>query len=336
VSLDGVLVVDKPVGPTSHDVVARVRRILGEPRIGHTGTLDPMASGVLPLVLGRATRLVRFLTADDKRYEATIRLGFSTDTYDRQGQPTSPRYKGVMPSHDAVERALDVFRGTFQQQPPAFSAKKIDGRRSYRLARAHARAIAGVSDSSLPAQTASPALPAAVALPAPPALPASARVTASSIEINGVDGEFVHLRITCSAGFYVRSLAHDLGAALGVGAHLTALRRMAASGWTLADAVPLAAIEEGVAGFERARAAVIPLRNMLHDVVGLALTPNGVRRALSGCNLGPGDVAGEFPPAQGESTGTPRVKLLDPAGNLVGIAEPVASSALLHPVVVLM
>src|SRR5712671_6150431 len=145
-SLDGVLVVDKPVGPTSHDVVARVRRILGEPRIGHTGTLDPMASGVLPLVVGRATRLVRFLTADDKRYEATIRFGFSTDTYDAQGQPASPRYEGMMPSRDAVEDALGVFRGTFLQQPPAFSAKKIDGRRSHKLARARRRA-AQVSDT---------------------------------------------------------------------------------------------------------------------------------------------------------------------------------------------
>lgn len=335
-SLDGVLVVDKPVGPTSHDVVARVRRILGEPRIGHTGTLDPMASGVLPLVLGRATRLVRFLTADDKRYEATVRFGFSTDTYDAQGQPASPRYEGAMPSRDAIERALAVFRGTFLQQPPAFSAKKIDGRRSYRLARARARAIA---DASVPAADAVPAVPTLPPAPAPSApavLPAPGRVTATSIEISSIDGEFVRLRITCSAGFYVRSLAHDLGAALGVGAHLTALARTAASGWTLADAVPLAAIEEGVVGVERARAAVIPLRNMLPDVVGLALTSDGVRRAVSGCNLGPSDIAGEFPPARGESTGTPRVKLLDPAGNLVGIAEPVASSALLHPVVVLM
>src|SRR5436190_13508115 len=107
-SLEGLLVIDKPVGPTSHDVVARVRRILGEPRIGHTGTLDPMASGVLPLVLGRATRLVRFLTADDKCYAATIRFGVSTDTYDAQGQHVGPRYEGVMPSRDAVERALDA------------------------------------------------------------------------------------------------------------------------------------------------------------------------------------------------------------------------------------
>lgn len=338
-ALNGVLVVDKPVGPTSHDVVARVRRILGEPRIGHTGTLDPMASGVLPLVLGRATRLVRFFTDDDKRYEATIRFGFSTDTYDAQGQSTSPPYEGEMPSREEVERALDAFRGTFLQQPPAFSAKKIDGRRSYRLARARARAIADATrapDAVRAALPASPARPAQPATPALPALPAAALVTASNIEISGIDGEFARLQVTCSAGFYVRSLAHDLGAALGVGAHLAALRRTAASGWTLADAVPLTEMEAGREGVERARAAVIPLRKLLQDVAGLALTPAGVRRAISGCNLGPTDVAGEFPQLRADSSAARRVKLLDPTGDLVGIAEPIISTALLHPVVILM
>src|SRR5438552_1546326 len=148
-SLDGLLVIDKPVGPTSHDVVARVRRILGERRVGHTGTLDPLASGVLLLVIGRATRLAQFLSADMKRYEATIRLGFSTDTYDALGQPTTATYQGALPSAERIEEALNLFRGTFAQQPPAFSAKKIDGRRSYRIARAHRRATMEVAPPSL-------------------------------------------------------------------------------------------------------------------------------------------------------------------------------------------
>src|SRR5687767_1916716 len=123
--MDGLLVVDKPVGPTSHDVVARVRRATGERRIGHTGTLDPRASGVLPLVLGRATRLARFLTAADKSYTAVIRLGIATDTYDADGRPVGEPYTGPPPDRVAIERTLETFRGTFFQQPPAFSAKKV-------------------------------------------------------------------------------------------------------------------------------------------------------------------------------------------------------------------
>src|SRR5262245_28255243 len=179
-SLDGLLVVDKPVGPTSHDVVSRMRRILRERRIGHTGTLDPLASGVLLLVVGRATRLVQFMNADEKRYEATISLGFATDTYDALGRPTTSTYIGAMPTHDRIDEALNAFRGTFAQQPPAFSAKKIEGRRSYRLARARQKAVGA---SAPPASPAHPALPAAPALPAPPPVPAPVSVTVTRLEI---------------------------------------------------------------------------------------------------------------------------------------------------------
>src|SRR5947209_1484568 len=133
--MDGLLVIDKPAGPTSHDVVARVRRALRERRIGHTGTLDPGATGVLPLVIGRATRLARFLSARDKQYEAVIRFGTATDTYDAQGIPSGVRHQGVWPSDSEIEAAVATFRGTSLQQPPAFSAKKIEGKRSHKLAR---------------------------------------------------------------------------------------------------------------------------------------------------------------------------------------------------------
>src|SRR5438552_11222895 len=132
--MDGLLVIDKPVGPTSHDVVQRVRRLLAEPRIGHTGTLDPMASGVLALVLGRATRLARFLIGADKSYEAVVRLGQSTDSGDVAGRPTGAPYTGPMPGAEAIDRAIEPFRGRFEQQPPALSAKRIAGQRSYRIA----------------------------------------------------------------------------------------------------------------------------------------------------------------------------------------------------------
>src|SRR5436309_15853724 len=134
--MDGVLVIDKPVGLTSHDVVARARRILRERRVGHTGTLDPAATGVLPLVIGRATRLARFLSASDKSYDAVVVLGMASDTGDATGTPIGSPHQGPLPSRDAIDHALDAFRGTFMQQPPAYSAKKIEGKRSYTLARA--------------------------------------------------------------------------------------------------------------------------------------------------------------------------------------------------------
>src|SRR5213596_25639 len=115
--MDGLLIIDKPSGPTSHDVVARVRRVLRERRVGHTGTLDPAATGVLPLVVGRATRLARFLSAGDKSYEAVVRLGVSTDSGDAEGRPIGSAFAGPLPSRDAIDRALDPFRGTFLQQP---------------------------------------------------------------------------------------------------------------------------------------------------------------------------------------------------------------------------
>ena len=124
--MDGLLLVDKPAGPTSHDVVERMRVLLGERRIGHTGTLDPAATGLLPLVLGRATRLARFLTARDKRYEAAIRLGLNTSSGDADGDPAGLPFTGTLPLREAIERALDAFRGTFAQQPPALSAKRSD------------------------------------------------------------------------------------------------------------------------------------------------------------------------------------------------------------------
>src|SRR4249919_1760105 len=117
--MDGLLVIDKPAGPTSHDVVARMRRVLGERRIGHTGTLDPIASGVLPLVVGRATRLARFLSTESKAYDATILLGVDTDTGDATGEPSEPPFRGALPCREAIEIALTSFRGTFLQRPPA-------------------------------------------------------------------------------------------------------------------------------------------------------------------------------------------------------------------------
>ncbi len=303
--MDGLLVIDKPAGPTSHDVVARMLRVLGERRIGHTGTLDPAATGVLALVLGRATRLARFMSAATKSYDAVVRLGVRTDTDDAEGVPSGKAYDGPWPSMEAVENALVEFRGSYLQQPPAFSAKKIDGVRSYALARTSAADGDGAAAGKRPA---------------------SCPVTAERLEIVALDGPVLEIRLDCSAGFYVRALARDLGERLGTGAHLARLRRTRAGEFDLSHAIPLETAERDR---DEAAGRVMPLRRLLAGLASITLTPDAVRRAQHGRDLGPGDVAGRF------SVG-PVVRLLDPGGDLVGVAEPARAPGLLHPSVILM
>jgi tRNA pseudouridine55 synthase len=312
--MDGLLVIDKSSGPTSHDVVATARRVLGERRIGHTGTLDPLATGVLPLVLGRATRLARFLTAHDKEYIATIRLGVCTDTGDTQGHPIGETFRGAYPCAESIELALDSFRGTFMQQPPAFSAKKIDGRRSYRAARARSR------DARI--------LPAP---PTPPALPAPVSVTVHALELVDAEGDTVTLRLSCSAGFYVRALAVDLGQRVGTGAHLAALTRVRVGDLAIDAALPYAILCDPSQGADRARAATVPLDAMLRTMPGIPLTPEGSVRATRGQDVGPAHMA----MAASDMTRAERVRLLGAEGALVAIAEPSSVRGFWHPDVVL-
>lgn len=295
--LDGVLVVDKPAGPTSHDVVARARRALGTRRIGHTGTLDPQATGVLPLVVGRATRLAGLLTAADKEYEADVVFGRATDTFDAAGRVTEETV--ARPAREAVAAALERFRGVFQQTPPAYSAKKVGGVRAYVRARQRA----------------------------PLALP-PVTVTVHTLEAIAWGPDRVRLRLRAAPGFYVRALAHDLGQAVGCPAHLAALRRTRAGGFGLAEAVPFEALEPG--SREALRARVVPLEGLLADVPAARLTPGGLRKARHGQPVGVADLAAPAPVG-------PRhlVRLFAPDGQLVALAEPVGGPALLHPVIVL-
>jgi len=330
--MDGLLVVDKPSGPTSHDVVARARRLLNERRVGHTGTLDPMATGLLPLVVGRATRLAQFLSAASKRYEAVVRLGIETDSYDATGAAAGAPFEGPWPSRDAVERALETFRGTFDQQPPAFSAKKVDGQRSYHLARAHAREkdqhsslLAGPHPRSLALGDSAPRAGRRRSLPDP------VPVTAHAIEVLGFEGALVRLRVDCSAGFYIRSLAHDLGERLGTGAHLQALRRTGSGNLTLDDAIELEKAERDPG---EAAARMVPLRRLLPDVPAVMLTPLGVQHATNGCELGPADLLKESAAIGAGSL----FRLLDEGGELVGIGHPgtgINGAGLLHPSIIL-
>ena len=321
---DGLLIVDKPAGPTSHDVVARARRALRETRIGHTGTLDPMATGVLLLVVGKATRLAKFLSASGKSYDAVVRFGVATDTADAQGQPLGPVSELSRPSREAIDAALDAFRGTFLQQPPAFSAKKIDGRRSYKLARA-------AREARLKPSRDLPDLPDLAALPAPPALPAPASVTTTRLEIVNVEADSVTLRVDCSAGFYVRSLAHDLGERLGVGAHLTALRRTRVGDFALDRAVPLDTLERDP---ERAAAAIVPLAGVLPELPSFVVTAEGASRVGHGQDVRPEDQLSRLNAQPSALSPQPFVRLLGPGGELLAIAER-TGAGLLHPSVVL-
>ena len=321
---DGLLIVDKPAGPTSHDVVARARRALRETRIGHTGTLDPMATGVLLLVVGKATRLAKFLSASGKSYEAVVRFGVATDTADAQGQPLGPVSELSRPSREAIDAALDAFRGTFLQQPPAFSAKKIDGQRSYTLARAAREARLKPSRDLL--DLADPPY-----LPAPAALPAPASVTTTRLEIVNVEADSVTLRVDCSAGFYVRSLAHDLGERLEVGAHLTALRRTRVGDFALDRAVPLDTLERDP---ERAAAAIVPLAGVLAELPSLVVTAEGASRVGHGQDVRPEDQLSRLNAQPSALSPQPFVRLLGPGGELLAIAER-SGAGLLHPSVVL-
>ena len=204
--MNGVLIIDKPSGLTSHDVVHRLRRILDERSIGHLGTLDPMATGVLPLVCGSFTRLAQFYLASEKAYEGTIRFGFSTDTYDAEGEPTSEA-KSVNLSREELDAHAPKFRGIIEQMPPPFSAKKIHGIPAYKLARKHKEVVLE------PVQ-----------------------VEIKEFEILNVEADRAAFRARVASGTYMRSVAHDLGQILGCGAHLESLRRTSVAEFTLADA----------------------------------------------------------------------------------------------------
>ena len=303
--MDGVLVIDKPAGLTSHDVVVAARRYLGESRVGHTGTLDPLATGVLPLACGRATRLVRFLTASTKDYDARIRFGITTDSFDITGNETGRT--GLWPSPTDVNTALDSLRGIHLQTPPAFSAKKIAGQRAYALAREQR-----------------------------PITPRAVSVCLSRAElVDLIDGEGT-VRVTCSAGFYVRSFADQLGSLVGTGACLAALRRTRSGDFDLARAVPLSALHEDAEGV---RQRTVPLSELLGEMTSVRTTDEGRRRIEHGRDLHPEHVEaahGDMGQSPEGAAGAERwVRVVDQMGALIAVATSRADSAALHPSVVL-
>jgi len=213
--IDAILVIDKPSGMTSHDVVACVRRILGERSVGHLGTLDPLATGVLPLLIGRYTRLAQFFGNTAKSYEGVIRLGFATDTYDADGEPVGPVSTEIKVTLEDLQSSARRFLGNVRQTPPHFSAKKIAGVPAYKLARKK-------QDVEL----------------------TDVQVHVERFEISSLESDRAFFTVKVSAGTYVRSLAHDLGKLLGVGAHVAELRRTASGEFALEQAVTLDRLQE--------------------------------------------------------------------------------------------
>ena len=241
-TLDGALVIDKPKGKTSHDVVDAARRILGFRQVGHLGTLDPLATGVLVLLLGRATRLAQFYFGRRKRYDSTFRFGFATDTYDSDGTPSGLDTAPLLDRAE-IERLAAARIGIFPQMPPAYSAKKIHGRPAHELARKKKPVELKAVD-----------------------------IEVYDFRVNEVSGSTATFSIECASGTYVRSLAHDMGVALGCGAHLSEITRTAVGEFTLDQAVKLedlerAAAENNLGGY------AIPLERLLPELPSVTVPP---------------------------------------------------------------
>ena len=308
--MDGVLIIDKPAGMTSHDVIARVRRIVGERRVGHTGTLDPFATGVLIVLVGKATRLAQFLIRSVKEYEAVIRLGFATDTGDVTGKPLAAIAEKTDPWRKAeIEEALATLRGAIEQVPPMYSAKKLGGKKLYELARRGEE----VKREAV-------------------------RVTIHSLELIGNSGGSfpqniegttdIRVRVACSAGTYVRTLAEDLGKRLGVGAHVAELRRTKAGNFGLTEATTLNQLEESVR------------QNSLGD---LLVTPDFALEFLPCVSLNSLDVQRTYQGLPLKLEGTSQqtfgeadwVRMRDETGALVAIGRYDLEANLVRPRVVL-
>lgn len=299
---DGALVVNKPQGKTSHDIVDAIRHLVGFRQIGHLGTLDPLATGVLVLLLGKATRLVRFYTGRRKRYTAGFRFGFATNTYDSEGTAEGPDAAPVLDS-SVLERLAAESVGRFEQMPPAFSAKKVHGRPAYELARKNQ----------------------AVELK-----PASVEVF--EYRLTGVEGSIARFSIECSSGTYIRALAHEMGQKLGCGAHLSEICRTAVGEFSLEQAAELE--ELGRAARDgKFQNYLITLENLLPDYPRANVLPvlekkvrHGGKFNIMPSQLQPGRM--ELPPGattqlNADAVDPPRLRVFSQQNKLIAIAEAV-------------
>lgn len=311
--IDGILVIDKPRGKTSHDVVEAVRRMAGFRQIGHLGTLDPLATGVLVLALGRATRLARFYAGRRKRYTCAARFGYATDTYDADGEPASADTAPALDQAQLQELA-SRFVGKIQQTPPAFSAKKIHGRPAHQLARKHK-----------------------------PVQLAPVEVEVYEFRFSGVAGSVGRFTVECGAGTYIRALAHDLGKLHGSGAHLAEIERTAVGEFTIDHAISLEELVRDAAAGQFA-SRVIPLAHLLTELPRAVVLPvlekrirHGAKFNLALAQIQPGQtIAAQGAPQQLDSGDwkPPRLRVFNQRGQLIAIAEPVVPRTY-QPVLVL-
>lgn len=293
--MDGVIVVDKPEGWTSHDAVNKIRRFAKTRRVGRLGTLDPSATGVLPLVIDRATRLAQFYAGSDKVYDSTVHFGWSTDSYDRQGTIVGAQVE-VDLDQSRVETLLDRFRGTFQQVPPPISAKKIGGTPAYKLAR-----------RNIPVEL------------------APVEVTVHSLELLGLNGAEARLRVHCSAGTYLRSIAHELGQAYGCGAFLNSLVRTRSGDFTLESAHKIEDLER-LAAEGRLAEALIPAAQLI---------PKFPSQMVDGVTAGQIRQGRDFRTSPFRVARDSRyIKAISDDGDLIAIGE-IRLPNLYHPIIVL-
>lgn len=282
----GLLLVDKPAGPTSHDVVQAARHALRQRRIGHTGTLDPAATGLLLLCVGRATRLQQYLLAWPKTYVGEIRLGFATTTYDAEGEPLGEPVPVPSFTEEALHRLAERFTGTIDQVPPPYSAKKHGGRKFYELARA---------GEEVPLE--------------------AKRVSVHALALALAGPDRLRFEVTCSSGTYVRSLAHDLGAQLGCGGHLAALRRVRIGPWEVERAVAAERLAQGET--DAALTAFVPLDEALLPYPEVTLNPTAAGHFLHGQEVTVREADGDFVPGG-------NVLVRTRTGALLGIAAALA------------
>lgn len=312
-AIDGMLIVDKPKGKTSHDIVETVRRLVGFRQIGHLGTLDPLATGVLVLALGRATRLARFYAGRRKRYACAVRFGFATDTYDADGEALGPDQAPVL-EPERLQRFASQFAGKIQQMPPAFSAKKIHGRPAHELARKN------------------------MAVHLEPV-----EVEVFEFRLTALEGSLARFVVECGSGTYIRSLANDLGKLEGSGAHLAEIVRTAVGEFTLDHAAGLAELEQA-AKAGKIDDHVIRLENLLPDLPRATVLPivekrvrHGAKFSLPLAQIQPGRVAvAEGAPEQLDSGDwkPARLRVFSQQGQLIAIAEAVVPRTY-QPVLVL-
>jgi len=296
-NLDGVIVVNKPAGWTSHDVVAKMRGIAGTKSVGHLGTLDPIATGVLPVMVGQATRLARYFEKSEKAYEAVIRFGIATSTYDREGEPI-PLADGQtsgLPTSDQIEACLDPMRGEIDQMPPPISAKKIGGVPAYKLARKNQ-----------------------------PVELSPVRVSIYELTLLSVDADKARLRVRCSAGTYIRSIAHDLGIKLGCGAHVEDLVRTASCEFMLPQSRTIDELQS-LKNEGRLIEALLPMADLLPHFPRVGIDDLTARQIRQGRDFSVSPFRAN-PNAE-------HVKAIDPSGNLVAVGQ-IALPHIYHPVVV--